>query len=303
MGAKENASSVKAKRLSGPKTVAGKARSSLNALKHGFFSAELLIGDTDRPTYEKIRENLFRQLKPTTPTQHVAFESIIACAWRCVLALRLEGKKVTTLLAEPAASSSTDDKSVKLDNLRWFGSSRGDLRNAIRMLSQFEANLRGGGKLTDEEKQTMSRVFGFGFVDLLERWPDASTLETLKLAQTLDYKRRTFGFPVPNSDPAEDADRPQGADVPKDQEKEFSERDKEPFEQDIVDPLREQAMVFKLITQQRSFLQDLLRFSEQSWVSASISANNEFNPRYFASASKDLRRAFDWFLELRERDL
>jgi hypothetical protein len=299
---KNTTNSQKAKGRSGPKTVAGKSRSSLNAMKYGVFSAELLVIDADRPMYDKIRNDLYRQLKPNTAAQQIAFQNVIACAWRCVLALRLEGKRVMALLTDQTESRSEDSKPVNLNMVQWFASSRSQLRNVMRWLLQLETKLQGGGPLTGEDKETMSRAFGPGFVELLEKWPDQMSSQEILFARSVTEHAKSFGLEMPKFPKDKDMDLPQSGDISKDKDAKNADKD-EAEPRVLVDPRREQAMVLKLIEERRLFLEDLLKFSEQAWVTANSPASNEFNPRYFASATKDLQRAFRWFLELRKRGL
>jgi hypothetical protein len=282
----------------GPKTAAGKARSRGGARKSGVFSKELLVTEAERPEYDKIRNDLYRQLKPNTPAQEIAFENIITCTWRCVLALRLEGKRVKKLVADQTESGSEDNKPVSVQMVQWFASSRQNLRNAIRWMESLEKNLVLGNRLTEQEKEVMSGFFGPEFRQLLEQWPPLQSIEAMKLARKLIADKRNFNWPLPDLGIE---DRPSDKNA-KDKGSVRSVKD-DGESQALVDTDLQMAFVLKLIQERRSALEDLGRFSEQSWVTAISSANNEFNPRFFASASRDLRRAFDWFLELKERDL
>jgi hypothetical protein len=67
----------------GPITVAGKEKSSQNALRHGYTShrAVLLTNESEQELRE-FSQIQFDELKPATPAQSLVVEEIIAAAWR-----------------------------------------------------------------------------------------------------------------------------------------------------------------------------------------------------------------------------
>jgi len=69
----------------------------------------------------------------------------------------------------------------------------------------------------------------------------------------------------------------------------------------VLDPQQAFQMRSKLLSERRHFLEDFLKFHEQSWAQETLQSHADFNPRFFATATRDLQRSFDWFLELRER--
>lgn len=71
-----------AQRSTGPKTPAGKARSSKNVLTHGFTARQLVLSIEDAAAFEQLKQSLFDELQPSTPTQVLLTERIVAAAWR-----------------------------------------------------------------------------------------------------------------------------------------------------------------------------------------------------------------------------
>lgn len=61
-------------------------------------------------------------------------------------------------------------------------------------------------------------------------------------------------------------------------------------------------MAVKIIDAQIDHLQALVQIRQQHFRKTP-QALAEFSPRYFADASRDLERAVDWFLKLKERRL
>jgi len=52
------------------------------------------VPEPDRRDFETLRESLLVQLAPRSALQHIGFEQIVTCCWRCKLAIRLEMHRV-----------------------------------------------------------------------------------------------------------------------------------------------------------------------------------------------------------------
>jgi hypothetical protein len=76
------ANRANARRSTGPKTKAGKARSARNSLTHGLTSRQIVIGDEDPKKFEELREGLERDFKPTTTVQSELVERLAGLLWR-----------------------------------------------------------------------------------------------------------------------------------------------------------------------------------------------------------------------------
>jgi hypothetical protein len=73
----------------GPRTEAGKRRSSLNALRHGGRSTHLVIPDEEsRREFDKLLQSHLSQLHPRTPAERACVQEMVAATWRlhCVRA-------------------------------------------------------------------------------------------------------------------------------------------------------------------------------------------------------------------------
>jgi hypothetical protein len=71
-----------AKQSRGPKTVQGKAASSRNALKFGFFSRDPVIPGEDPAEWQEFRRNLLASLAPVGGAQQILADRIVDSAWR-----------------------------------------------------------------------------------------------------------------------------------------------------------------------------------------------------------------------------
>jgi hypothetical protein len=66
----------------GPRTKAGKQRSSLNALRHGLTAASAVLPSEDRAAYEDHRRQFFAEYQPATPTETQLVMELIETSWR-----------------------------------------------------------------------------------------------------------------------------------------------------------------------------------------------------------------------------
>jgi hypothetical protein len=69
-------------RSTGPRTKAGKQRSSLNALRHGLTAASAVLPSEDRAAYEDHRRQFFAEYQPATPTETQLVMELIDTSWR-----------------------------------------------------------------------------------------------------------------------------------------------------------------------------------------------------------------------------
>ena len=116
--------------------------SAANAVKHGFYSKELIIDEKDKPDFESLRENLLAQLEPSTALQGIAFEQIVSSCWRCKLAMRLEMHRLKTWFTPVVESEEADSDKIGSQRgetaLQWYGASKEDLRDGVRFLRGFD---------------------------------------------------------------------------------------------------------------------------------------------------------------------
>jgi hypothetical protein len=91
--ARAEASRRNGARSRGPKTAAGKARSSRNALKHGLRAQKLLVlPEEDAAQFEALEAALLAELAPQGALQAVLAQRIVSAAWRLMRADRLEAE-------------------------------------------------------------------------------------------------------------------------------------------------------------------------------------------------------------------
>ena len=66
----------------GPRTAAGKSRSSANAITHGLFSARDFVPPEDREEYDQLRDELLDELQPATLLERAQCRQILSALWR-----------------------------------------------------------------------------------------------------------------------------------------------------------------------------------------------------------------------------
>jgi hypothetical protein len=83
---KASANRANAKRSTGPRTPAGKARSSLNALRHGILAKAafnlVIEGDERRAEFEALVAGLAQEFQPRTMSEHMTVQQLAGCYWR-----------------------------------------------------------------------------------------------------------------------------------------------------------------------------------------------------------------------------
>ena len=82
-----------ARRSTGPKSAAGKASSSANALRHGLAAARaVVLPDEDADAYERLRQGVIADLDPADTLQEALAQRIVVLLWRLDRAARLEAE-------------------------------------------------------------------------------------------------------------------------------------------------------------------------------------------------------------------
>jgi hypothetical protein len=83
-----------AQKSTGPRTSAGKAAARLNALKHGFFSCDVVNPVLDGPArveeFNAILDALLEDFQPQSAHERILVDEVAACCWRIRRLLRYE---------------------------------------------------------------------------------------------------------------------------------------------------------------------------------------------------------------------
>ncbi len=71
-----------AQHSTGPRTEAGKQRSSLNAIRHGLTAQTVVLPSEDPAQYETLRRQMLDEYQPATPTETQLVQELVDTAWR-----------------------------------------------------------------------------------------------------------------------------------------------------------------------------------------------------------------------------
>jgi hypothetical protein len=84
------ANRANAQKSTGPRTTAGKQRSSMNPLKHGLTAATLVLPHEDEIGYQETRGMLYTQYQPATPQECMLVDQLASSWWRTIRARQCE---------------------------------------------------------------------------------------------------------------------------------------------------------------------------------------------------------------------
>ena len=95
-----------ASKSTGPRTTQGKARSRLNAMKHGILASQTVIatieGRPDRKLFEQTVEGLTADFQPVGTYEQLLVQEIAACFWRKRRLLKFENRAAFDVYEKPA---------------------------------------------------------------------------------------------------------------------------------------------------------------------------------------------------------
>jgi hypothetical protein len=106
-----------ASRSTGPRTDAGKARVRLNALKHGFRAADLILPTEDAAQFDAFRQAWHDDWKPCTQARFQLVEQLVADAWRLRRCVRVESLRLRGR-AQAAIKAHKDEVETRLAKAR-----------------------------------------------------------------------------------------------------------------------------------------------------------------------------------------
>jgi len=153
LSARALASRVNGARSRGPRTAAGKARSSRNALRHGLCArAHLLLPDENPATFRAFAAALLAELAPEGALQTVLAERVAVAAWRLARADRLEAEALAFRMRHDGTSGLAvirDGNGTRaLETLLGYRTAAlAELMRCQRALQALRAEARAGGDL------------------------------------------------------------------------------------------------------------------------------------------------------------
>jgi hypothetical protein len=117
--AQSNANRRNAEKSTGPKTPEGKAVVAQNALTHGLSAEREILGFEDHSEYERHKEKVLGELKPTGYIEEMLAQRIVSLSWRVRRADRMQNAVMEYLAAKqtggPSATEHALGKTVAKD--------------------------------------------------------------------------------------------------------------------------------------------------------------------------------------------
>lgn len=162
-----------ARHSTGPKTPEGKKAVSLNALKHGLCSKEVVIlsgrGREDPDEYEALLARMIEDCKPVGFREEMLVEELAICYWRLRRACRVETAEVTAQLDEVESPDRPDDWSIAFAERCDPDGASGLLKKNVAGVKELEKILGYAideitrmGLLCERTCQLIERYFGTG---------------------------------------------------------------------------------------------------------------------------------------------
>lgn len=133
-----------ARQSSGPKTDTGKQTSSLNAIRHGLTSTQIVIPGEDQSAYEELLRGMHQSYAPANEAERVLVDQIAANAWRLMRAQRVETAffaKLTEGAKDPTAALAAAflEKPKEMSRIhRYVASAQSAYYKAITQLAKLQ---------------------------------------------------------------------------------------------------------------------------------------------------------------------
>ena len=131
------ANRANAQRSTGPRTVEGKARSSMNAVKHGLRSRQPLLADEDPAEFHELRDRLVEALAPDGVHEELLVDDAVALVWRLQRLHRVE----VALFSIGAPAPVLEALRLAGEDEAGVGAAFSSQAHAFSLLSRYEASL------------------------------------------------------------------------------------------------------------------------------------------------------------------
>jgi hypothetical protein len=197
----------------GPRTDAGKKRSSLNALRHGLTGHTIVMPEEDLTAYQHHAQRFFDDLKPKGAVEEQLVQALADSAWRLNRIPALETNLLTLGMYEQAGSIDVDiDNDQHQGEVQAALATARALQESIRTLAtlsmhehrltrKFEATLKQLTALQSDRRQQEKSALA-----------DAARLLEMHQDADLPYDPTADGFVFTNAEIATFAERKHRAD-------------------------------------------------------------------------------------------
>ena len=114
-----------AQKSTGPKSIAGKARSRFNAVKHGLTARTLVLPDEDAGAFQARLDTWTDDLQPQNDLEHHLIQQAVHGSWRLERADRAEAARLSHLIESRPIADANHEQEVALALGYWLLSDRG----------------------------------------------------------------------------------------------------------------------------------------------------------------------------------
>jgi len=134
------ANRLNAQKSTGPRSVEGKARASMNALKTGIDAQSQTIPGEPISQLEDLTDDYYQRFCPTTPEQRMLVDTLVDCEWLLRRFRRVEGQMWENPIFEITFAKAFRDDSDHFARLqRRIDATQRNYRNALHELQRLQA--------------------------------------------------------------------------------------------------------------------------------------------------------------------
>lgn len=186
----------------GPRTIAGKERSKLNAVTHGIFSSAIVLKNESQSEYDCLLHELRDAVQPIGMLEDILVENLATLTWRRRRLLIAEGAEIQ----KGADFLEWDKKELVLEEAREVSRSNSDdfglvaeianpfvLKHCLRLLEDLEDEIARGGFGPESDEDALSEIYG-NSCDVLKTLFD-SYHKWSGRADCTDKERKKEGYP------------------------------------------------------------------------------------------------------------
>ncbi len=182
--AKIRANRQNALKSTGPRTPAGKAAVTQNALKHGLTARQDVISSESQADFDRYRDRMLVELAPIGPMESMLADRVVSLSWRLKRTIRIQNQAIDAML-QPASSTPLSRLTQSL-NRKFNPADEPDAGNADQDLTLGRAAIKDLSNARVLERLLM-----------YERRVEHSLYRTILELQRLNLVRASGAWPPP----------------------------------------------------------------------------------------------------------
>ena len=123
--------------FTGPRTPDGKARSSMNALKHGFSSTKIIVMPGQEDDFLKLQSDLIAEVRPEGVLEKTLFQQLLRDAWT-LHRVELQQVEMADSARDPMFDPACEKQFDRLE--RYHSRYQGSFHRSLRQLRTMQTN-------------------------------------------------------------------------------------------------------------------------------------------------------------------